>query len=91
MSSSAQEKILNFPSPEHIPGRKYSSWVYYVDNGEYPIVGVVRHYANELTIAVASTSGDAFAKREEEIRRLRILYPEMSEGELLIEYLTRSK
>jgi len=91
LSSSAQEKILNFPSPEHIPGRKYSSWVYYVDNGEYPIVGVVRHYANELTIAVASTSGDAFAKREEEIRRLRILYPAMSEGDLLIEYLTRSK
>ena len=62
-----------------------------MDNGEYPLVGVIRHYANPLTIAVASTSGDAFTRREEELQRLRILYPELDEGGLLIEYLNRQK
>ena len=86
------EAIMTFPSPEHIPGkRKYSSFVYYVDNGQFPIVGVIRHYADELTLAVASTSGDAFARREEELRQLRLRNPEMSEGELLLEYLKREK
>ena len=57
----------------------------------HPLVGVVRHYANPLTIAVASTSGEAFSKREEELRRLRILYPELDEGQLLIEYENRQR
>ena len=54
-------------------------------------MGVVRHYADPLTIALASTSGHAFTKREEECRRLRILYPQLDEGALLIEYLNRQK
>ena len=62
-----------------------------MDNGQFPIVGVIRHYADELTLAVASTSGDAFARREEELRQLRLRNPEMSEGELLLEYLKREK
>lgn len=91
LSDDTVNSIMSFPSPEHIPGRKYSSYVYYVDNGEYPIIGVVRHFANQLTIAVASTSGDAFTRREEELRRLRVHYPTLTEGELLIEYLNRRK
>ena len=91
LSDDAVNAVMNFPAPEHIPGRKYSSYLYYIDNGEYPLVGVVRHYANPLTIAVASTSGEAFSKREEELRRLRILYPELDEGELLIEYENRQR
>ena len=91
LSEDTVEDIMTFPSPEHIPGKKYSSFVYYVDNGEYPLIGVVRHYADPLTIAIASTSGNAFTKREEECRRLRILYPQLDEGALLIEYLNRQK
>ena len=91
LSDDAVNAVMNFPAPEHIPGRKYSSYLYYIDNGEYPLVGVVRHYANPLTIAVASTSGEAFSKREEELRRLRILYPELDEGQLLIEYENRQR
>ena len=91
LSEDTVEAIMTFPSPEHIPGKKYSSFAYYVDNGEYPLVGVVRHYADPLTIAIASTSGNAFTKREEECRRLRILYPQLDEGALLIEYLNRQK
>ncbi len=91
LSEDTVEDIMTFPSPEHIPGKKYSSFAYYVDNGEYPLVGVVRHYADPLTIAIASTSGNAFTKREEECRRLRILYPQLDEGALLIEYLNRQK
>lgn len=91
LSDDTVSAIMTFPSPEHIPGKKYSSFAYYVDNGEYPLVGVIRHYANPLTIAVASTSGDAFTRREEELQRLRILYPELDEGGLLIEYLNRQK
>ena len=91
LSDDAVNAVMNFPAPEHIPGRKYSSYLYYIDNGEYPLVGVVRHYASPLTIAVASTSGEAFSKREEELRRLRILYPELDEGELLIEYENRQR
>ena len=91
LSEDTVEDIMTFPSPEHIPGKKNSSFVYYVDNGEYPLIGVVRHYADPLTIAIASTSGNAFTKREEECRRLRILYPQLDEGALLIEYLNRQK
>ena len=91
LSDDAVNAVMNFPAPEHIPGRKYSSYLYYIDNGEYPLVGVVRHYANPLTIAVASTSGEAFSKREEELRRLRILYPKLDEGQLLIEYENRQR
>ena len=91
LSDDAVNAVMNFPAPEHIPGRKYSSYLYYIDNGEYPLVGVVRHYASPLTIAVASTSGEAFSKREEELRRLRILYPELDEGQLLIEYENRQR
>ena len=54
-------------------------------------MGVIRHYANPLTIAVASTSGEAFSRREEELRRLRTLYPELNEGRLLIEYENRQR
>jgi hypothetical protein len=91
LSEDTVNAVMTFPAPEHIPGKKYSSFVYCVDNGEYPLVGVVRHYANALTIAVASSSGDAFTKREEELRRLRILYPQLDDGALLIEYLNRQK
>ena len=91
LSDDAVNSIMNFPAPEHIPGRKYSSFLYYIDNGEYPLVGEVRHYAHSLTIAVASTSGEAFSKREEDLRRLRILYPDLDEGQLLIEYENRRK
>ncbi len=91
LSEDTVNAVMTFPAPEHIPGKKYSSFVYCVDNGEYPLVGVVRHYANALTIAVASSSGDAFTKREEELRRLRVLYPQLDEGALLIEYLNRQK
>ena len=91
LSDDAVNAVMTFPAPEHIPGRKYSSFLYYIDNGEYPLVGVIRHYANLLTISVASTSGEAFSRREEELRRLRILYPELDEGALLIEYLNRQR
>ena len=91
LSDDAAEAIMNFPAPEHIPGRKYSSFLYHIDHGEYPLVGVIRHYANPLTIAVASTSGEAFSRREEELRRLRTLYPELNEGRLLIEYENRQR
>ena len=91
LSDDTVSAVMTFPSPEHIPGKKYSSFAYYVDNGEYPLVGIIRHYANPLTIAVASTSGEAFARREEELQRLRVLYPELDEGGLLIEYLNRQK
>ena len=83
---------MTFPSPEHIPGRrKYSSYVYYVDNGEFPITGVVRHYAGDMTLAIASTTGESFSRREEILRQLRIRYPRANEGELLLEYLSRQK
>ena len=91
LSDDAAEAIMNFPAPEHIPGRKYSSFLYHIDHGEYPLVGVIRHYANPLTIAVASTGGEAFSRREEELRRLRTLYPELNEGRLLIEYENRQR
>ena len=92
LSDDTVEAIMTFPSPEHIPGkRKYSSFVYYVDNGEYPIVGVVRHYAGELTLATASTNGEAYTEREEALRQLRVRCPNKSEGELLLEYLERRK
>ncbi|MBN2643291.1 MAG: hypothetical protein JXR78_16690 [Victivallales bacterium] len=91
LSDDTVNSIMSFPSPEHIPGRKYSSFVYCVDGGEYPQTGVIRHYANELTIAVASSSGKAFSEREQELRKLRIMYPDFAEGELLIEHLNRQK
>ena len=92
LSDDTAESIMTFPSPEHLPGkRKYSSFVYYVDNGEFPIVGVVRHYADEMTLAIASTTGESFTRREEELRQMRIRYPEMGEGELLLLYLKRQK
>ncbi len=91
LSDDTVNSIMTFPSPEHIAGKKYSSFVYYVDNGEFPLIGVVRHYANSLTIAIASTSGEAFTKREEELRKLRLLYPNLDEGQLLIEYENRQK
>ncbi|MBR4663109.1 MAG: hypothetical protein IKO93_04480 [Lentisphaeria bacterium] len=92
LSDDTAEAIMTFPSPEHIPGRrKYSSYVYYVDNGEFPITGIVRHYANELTLAIASTTGESFSLREEILRQLRIRYPRANEGELLLEYLSRQK
>lgn len=91
LSDDTQKAIMEFPSPESIPGRKYSSYVYYVDNGEYPIVGVVRHYATALAIAVASTSGAAFSRREGELRKLKIMHPDLSNGELLLLYLEREK
>ena len=84
--------IKAFPSPEHIPGRrKYSCYVYYVDNGEFPITGIVRHYASAMTLAIASTTGESFSRREEILRQLRIRYPRANEGELLLEYLSREK
>ena len=83
---------MTVPSPEHSPGRrKYSSYVYYVDNGEFPITGVVRHYASDMTLAIASTTGESFSRREEILRQLRIRYPHASEGELMIEYLSRQR
>jgi|GEM_PF-1182587 len=92
LSDDTAEAIMTFPSPEHIPGnRKYSSFVYYVDNGEFPITGVVRHYASDMTLAIASTTGESFSRREEILRQLRIRYPHASEGELMIEYLSRQR
>ena len=92
LSDDTAEAIMTFPSPEHIPGkRKYSSYVYYVDNGEFPITGIVRHYASVMTLAIASTTGESFSKREEMLRQLRIRYPEADEGKLLLEYLSREK
>ena len=44
-----------------------------------------------MTLAVASTTGESFTKREEELCQLRIRYPKMNEGELLLEYLERQK
>ncbi len=89
LSEDTVDSIMRFPAPEHLHGKKYSSFVYYADAGEYPLVGVIRHYADPLTIAVASTTGEAFTQREEELRKLRILYPDLDEGELLLEYQKR--
>ena len=44
-----------------------------------------------MTLAIASTTGESFSRREEMLRQLRIRFPQLTEGELLLEYLSREK
>jgi hypothetical protein len=91
LSSDTLNSIKTFPSPEVITGKKYSSFIYYCDDDSFPSVGVIRHYANSLALAVASTNGEAFVKREKQLQKLKTLYPTKDIGYLLLEYLKREK
>lgn len=89
LSSDTLNAIKSFPSPEYITGKKYSSFIYYCDDDFFPKVGVARHYANSLALAVASTNGDDFVKRESQLQKLKTLYPNLDASSLLLEYLKR--
>ena len=89
LSKDTLNAIKTFPSPEFITGKKYSSFIYYCDDDLYPKTGVIRHYANNLALAVASTNGEDFVKREAELLKIKEHNPSFDAGLLLLEYIKR--
>lgn len=85
ISQDAIRTITEFPSPEHLAGRKYSSFLYFAQRPGWPLVGVGRNYASPALLAAAATSGDLHGKLTKILKELEAGNPEMSFCDQLVE------
>jgi len=84
LSNTAIETIMSFPSPEHIFGEKFSSFLYYAQRDQFPIVGVGRNYASQEILVAAATSGELHTKVEKIVKTLALKDKHLSFAEKIL-------
>lgn len=84
LSDNAITSIKEFPSPEHIAGEKYSSFLYYAQRDQWPIVGVGRNYASTQLLVAAATSGELHSKVENIVKTLSLKNKSLSFAEKIL-------
>ena len=86
LSDEAKRKIMEFPSPEHLPpGEKFSSFLLYAQRADWPMVGVGRTYACPAVLSAAATSGELHSKLNGILKELSARGPEKPFAEQLLQ------
>ena len=84
LSEDAQQNIRNFPTPEHLPGKKFSSFLLVAQRAGWPLCGVGRNYASAAILAAAATSGGLHSRLERLMKELQAQNAGLPFAELLL-------